>query len=367
MAVVAPEEANDYGWNQQGVEGAEAAAESVGRQDEVVDGAGYEDISRCSGSSRRAARRFIIAQASGYNTAAPAVAAEFNVPVIVYDKPGAQTAGLVANVTTSSQEGAYLAGVLAARTTQTGTLGIVDLGGRHQLEQAGRRLRRRSPQRQSGRPVQCLRRSARPGTPTPRAAGASTETVIAGGADVVFGMGDGSSFGMIQAVETATPPEGADKVWFIDVIGDKTLDRQEGSSAVLRALGVRGIYTQAHRRHQRRHVRERRTSWTSGTAASRCSRRTSPGRRLGGGRGREAGDPTDRSRSVSRTEAGVKKSCKGNTGGRRGSTGPPRSRRPGMSTGSPTTSARRPGAARGRARRDHEGVPGRARQRRASR
>ena len=50
----------------------------------------------------------------------------------------------------------------------------------------------------------------------------TTEQVIAGGADIVFGQGDGSSFGMLQAVETATPPAGADKVWFIDVIGDKT-------------------------------------------------------------------------------------------------------------------------------------------------
>ena len=48
-----------------------------------------------------------------------------------------------------------------------------------------------------------------------------TQAVISGGADVVFGQGDGSSFGMIQAVETAKPPAGANKVWFIDVIGDK--------------------------------------------------------------------------------------------------------------------------------------------------
>jgi simple sugar transport system substrate-binding protein len=41
-------------------------------------------------------------------------------------------------------------------------------------------------------------------------------------------MGDGSSFGMMQAVETATPPEGADKVWFIDVIGDKTPTDDKG-------------------------------------------------------------------------------------------------------------------------------------------
>jgi simple sugar transport system substrate-binding protein len=55
-----------------------------------------------------------------------------------------------------------------------------------------------------------------------------TETVIAGGADIVFGQGDGASFGMLQAVETAKPPAGADKVWFIDVIGDKTSIDKEG-------------------------------------------------------------------------------------------------------------------------------------------
>jgi len=41
-------------------------------------------------------------------------------------------------------------------------------------------------------------------------------------------MGDGSTFGMLQAVETATPPAGADKVWFIDVIGDKTSIDKKG-------------------------------------------------------------------------------------------------------------------------------------------
>ena len=55
-----------------------------------------------------------------------------------------------------------------------------------------------------------------------------TASVIAGGADIIFGMGDGSSFGMMQAVETATPPSGADKVWFIDVIGDKSsIDKKD--------------------------------------------------------------------------------------------------------------------------------------------
>src|SRR6202011_4535553 len=41
------------------------------------------------------------------------------------------------------------------------------------------------------------------------------QTVIAGGADVVFGMGDGASFGYLNAAEQAHMGH---KVWFIDVI-----------------------------------------------------------------------------------------------------------------------------------------------------
>ena len=48
-----------------------------------------------------------------------------------------------------------------------------------------------------------------------------TESVIAAGADIVFGQGDGSTFGMLQAVETVPAADGG-KVLFIDVIGDKS-------------------------------------------------------------------------------------------------------------------------------------------------
>jgi basic membrane protein A and related proteins len=244
MAVVAPEKANDYGWNQQGVEGAVAAAESVGAEIEVVDGAGYEDITPVLRQLAEGGTQFIVAQASGYNTAAPEVSVEFNVPVIVYDNPGAQTPGLVANVTTSSQEGAYLAGILAARTTQTGTLGIVisadDVNWNKQAGGFVAGARSVSPDVQF-----LLAQIGQAGYADAAGGRRVTETVIAGGADVVFGMGDGSSFGMIQAVETAAPPEGAEKVWFIDVIGDKTSIDENGVllSSVLWSFD--GTYEQA--------------------------------------------------------------------------------------------------------------------------
>jgi simple sugar transport system substrate-binding protein len=60
-----------------------------------------------------------------------------------------------------------------------------------------------------------------------------TESVIAAGADVVFGQGDRASFGMLQAVETK-PSTAGGKVWFIDEIGDKTaIDKGHLLSSVI--------------------------------------------------------------------------------------------------------------------------------------
>jgi simple sugar transport system substrate-binding protein len=74
-----------------------------------------------------------------------------------------------------------------------------------------------------------------------------TRTVIAGGADIVFGMGDGSSFGMLQAVGTAKAPSGARKVFFIDVIGDKRKIDKKGVLLSSELWDFAPIYTRAIR------------------------------------------------------------------------------------------------------------------------
>ena len=227
MAVIAPEKGNDFGWNQQGVDGAKAAATSVGAEIEVADGAGYDDPGPILRQLADGGAQFIVAQASGYNTAAPQFAAETKIPVIVYDAPDATKPGLVADVLTNAQEGAYLAGVLAATMTKTGTLGMVisaDTPSWHKANGgfvAGAK---------SVKPdIKFLQAQIGPAGYADAEGGKRvTTTVIAGGADIVFGQGDGASFGMLQAVETATPPTGADKVWFIDVIGDKTSIDKKG-------------------------------------------------------------------------------------------------------------------------------------------
>ena len=222
FGIVAPEKGNDYGWNQQGVEGAEQVATDLGIEVEVADGAGYEDVSPILRElSTTDGAEFVIAQASGYNTTAPEVAAQTGIPALVWDNPEANQPGVSANAGTASQEGAYLAGVLAAETTESGTLGIViSADDTNWNKQAGGFVagaRSVDPQVNIE-----LAQIGQAGYADTAGGKRVTEAVIADGADVVFGMGDGSSFGMLQAVE------GADGVSFIDVIGDKTSIDDQG-------------------------------------------------------------------------------------------------------------------------------------------
>lgn len=227
IAVVTPEVAKDFGWNQQGVESAKKVAAQIGAEIEVADGAGYEDITPLLRELAQGGSNLTIAFASGYGTSAVQQAQELKVPHIVigqFEKGNVR--GLAQDIETNAQNGSYLAGIVAAKTTKTGTVGIVmSADDENWVKMAGGFV-------QGARSVKTglkilMAQVGQAGYADAAGGKRVTESVIAGGADVIFGMGDGSSFGMIQAVETATPPKGADKVWFIDVIGDKTsLDKK---------------------------------------------------------------------------------------------------------------------------------------------
>jgi len=221
IGYASPERANDYGWNQQGFESARRAARRNQATVLQATGIGYENVEP---SLRRLAQRgadLIIAQASGYNTIAPRVAQQFRVATLIYDNPRATQAPYVADISTQAQQGAYLAGVLAARVTRTRRLGIVvSAADTNWFKQAGGFV---AGARSVNRRIRfSYARIGQAGYADAAGGRRVTQQVIAAGADIVFGMGDGSSFGMLQAVRTARPPRGASRVLFIDVIGDKT-------------------------------------------------------------------------------------------------------------------------------------------------
>jgi basic membrane protein A and related proteins len=220
IAIMTPEDPTDFGWNQQGFDAAQAVAQKYRLTFMPATGLGYGDVHPQARELADGGASLIIAHASGYNTAVPEIGAEKHVPVAIVDRPNANKPGAVADYTLSGHEGAYLAGVLAARTTQTKAVGIVVTGevpawNLHSAAFA-------QGVKATDRSVKILYAVIGPAAFSD-AAGARrvTESIIAAGADVIFGQGDGATFGMLQAVETSQSTGGG-KVWLIDIVGDKT-------------------------------------------------------------------------------------------------------------------------------------------------
>ena len=220
IAILTPEQGSDFGWNQQGVDAAKAAGAATGVKVIVAEGLGYGDVRATLRELAGEGADLMIAHASGYNTAAPEIAAETGVAVAIVDTPDGLKPNLVADYTLSAHEGAYLAGRLAGKMTRTGTVGIVVSGEppswNSQSAGFAEGVKAEKPD------VKVLYAVIGPAAYSDAAGGNRvTTSVIAAGADIIFGQGNGSSFGMIQAVETNKAVDGG-KVLFIDVIGDKS-------------------------------------------------------------------------------------------------------------------------------------------------
>jgi simple sugar transport system substrate-binding protein len=232
LAILVPEQGTDFGWNQQGVDAARAVAKKYGLEFLPAEGLGYGDVRPTLRELAEEGADLMIAHASGYNTAAPEIANETGVPVAIVDRPDDVKKGLVADYTLSGHDGAYLAGRLAVKMSRTGTVGIVVSGEppSWNSQSAGFALGVKAEKADT----KIIYAVIGPAAYADAAGGRRvTESVIAAGADVIFGQGNGSSFGMIQAVETSKAVDGG-KVWFIDVIGDKSsLDKGHLLSSVL--------------------------------------------------------------------------------------------------------------------------------------
>jgi len=220
IAILTPEEGTDYGWNQQGIDAAKAAGAATGVKVVVAQGLGYGDVRPTMRELATDGASLLIAHASGYNTAAPEIGAEMKVPVAIVDTPDGLKAGMVADYTLSGHTGAYLAGRLAAKMTRSKTVGIVVSGEppswNSQSAAFAQGVKAENPA------VKIRYAVIGPAAYSDAAGGKRvTESVIAAGADIIFGQGNGSSFGMLQAVETTKAADGG-KVMFIDVIGDKS-------------------------------------------------------------------------------------------------------------------------------------------------
>ncbi len=222
VGIVTPASRSNQGWDQQGVDALVAVGKERDIDVEVVENAGYDDITPILNDLADDGVDLIICHAAGYQTVCPEWAASSGIPVVVTENPGAVTEGLVSDTETQAQEVAYLAGVMAALETTTGTVAVVVSGEpptwNYMTAGFAKGVHDTKPEVEVLYNV--IGEAAYDDAPNARRV---TETVIAAGADIVFGMGDGASFGMIQAIREHNADASTEhSVRFIDVIGDKT-------------------------------------------------------------------------------------------------------------------------------------------------
>ncbi len=216
IAIATPAKTNDYGWNSQGYTAAKAAAAANGLSLKLVQNIGYNNTDTVLRQLALAKPKLLIAHASGFDTSAQRTAVQYNVPTITYDIPTMLHKGSLSNITTSSQQGAYLAGILAAEMTKTNKIGvIISAADTNWYEMTGGY----AAGAHSVKPhLPIVFGQIGPASYDDSAGGKRVATsVIASGADVIFTMGDEASFGYLQAIGTAHPGH---KLWMIGDIGD---------------------------------------------------------------------------------------------------------------------------------------------------
>jgi basic membrane protein A len=217
IAIAIPGKSNDLGWNQAGVEGAQAAKALFGANLSVSENTGYGDtVTTALQDYVNKNMDLIIAHASGYLTNIATVAP--SAPATVHwafaegaDPQSEIVPGQQSPIGGIGQEAAYLAGVLAAGMSKTGIIGeVVSLEPPNWNRMSAGFMLGINATNPKAKFIYSIVGSYE----DPTKANETTLPQISQGADVIFGQGDGTSFGIMQACTDK-------KVWFIDVIGNK--------------------------------------------------------------------------------------------------------------------------------------------------
>lgn len=215
IAIVTPETEADHGWNMQGLIGARDVAKAMGLKLNVYDNVGYNDVQTILKQVAGAGNDLVIAHASGFTTAAVRVAQETGVPMLaVYDGDSKILGPRLGLTAVEGEQAGYLGGVAAAAATKTGKVGLVlsaeDL---NWYELSGGFIQ---GARATKRDIKIFLSYVGPaGYSDSAGAKRVAQQLIALGADVIMGMGNGATVGYIAAVE-----EARGKVRYIATVGN---------------------------------------------------------------------------------------------------------------------------------------------------
>lgn len=240
IAIVTPEKETDHGWNQQGIWGAEEVADELNIRFDENSNVGYDNSETILRQVADSGVGLLIAHASGFATAGKRVGESTGVPTLVVDVPS-NVPGKVATILTEAQEGAYLAGVAAAYSTQQNIIGIVASAENANWFAMSSGF---AEGVYSVNPdIQIEIAYIGPAEYADAAGGARVASqLIATGADIIFGMGDGATVGYLQAIENANQPY---PVRYIATIGDVTPIDPQGVTLTSVLWNFAGAYRDA--------------------------------------------------------------------------------------------------------------------------
>lgn len=218
ISIVTPATESDHGWNQMGVQGAKTAAQATGLRLITNTNVGYDNTKTIlTQAAQQPGVGFLIAHASGFAQPADQANQQTGVPILITDFPDKQIPGKIGVITFSAQQGGYLAGIAAAMTTKTNKLGVaVSANDINWFTMSGGFVAgARSVNPSIKVDVAYIGAAAYDDS----AGGKKlVQQLIASGADIIFGMGDGATIGYVAAVEEANQAGG--KVKYIADIGD---------------------------------------------------------------------------------------------------------------------------------------------------
>lgn len=218
VTIVTPATESDHGWNQMGLAGAKDAAKVTGLKLTADTNVGYDNtVTVLTQAAQKSGVGFVMAHASGFGQAATQANAKTGVPFLVDDVPKYQVKNKIGVMTFSAQQGGYLAGIAAAMATKTNKLGIaISADDVNWFTMSGGFI---AGAKSINPSIQVDVAYIGAASYDDSAGGKKVvQQLIASGADVIFGMGDGATVGYVAAIDEAN--QAGNKVKYIADIGD---------------------------------------------------------------------------------------------------------------------------------------------------
>jgi basic membrane protein A len=244
IAIATPGAAGDVGWDRQGVAAARAVARRERIDVRVADELGERDVAARLRRLAREGASLVIAHGRRYAAAAAGVARQTRVPQLVFGDRERMRPDLVGDVEVAGEQGGYVAGYIAARASYLPSVGIVVASD----DPAWYRIaggfiagaRRFDPHVRiayadlggSDDDVAASRRAA--------------DRMIAGETQMLIGLGDRSTLGVMRATQDAQQGRGEPRfdAMFVDVVGDKA---RSGHASITGLTAIEWSFAPAYR------------------------------------------------------------------------------------------------------------------------